>query len=335
MSTATRYAQVLEVAEREGVDGHVRHADGRALVPELAVMEKMLIGVARQGPFEAGPAAQHLLGAGGKRLRPTLLFLVARLFGQEPGGLPELAAVAELIHSATLLHDDVIDMGDERRHQPAARVIWGNAVSVLAGDFLLTRSLKLALASGVPQAMPSLLDVLDRMVGAEIHQLALRGQLSATEKDYWEVVDGKTASLFEWCAEIGARAGGATDAQARAAARFASQLGSAFQVVDDLIDFQGSPEVAGKSVLRDLKEGKLTLPVLRALDKRPDLRPHVVAGAPEWLGAALQSTGVTAEVQGEVRKRLDSALEALHQLPDVPLRAALEALARASVERTS
>lgn len=334
MQAAARYAEVLEVAEREGVDGPVRLADGRALVPELQVLERMLLGLAKTAPGNAAQAAGHLLAAGGKRLRPMLLFLTARAFGREPEGLAELAAVAELTHSATLLHDDVIDMGDERRHQPAARTIWGNAVSVLAGDFLLVQALIVSRKTAVAEACPALLSVMDRMVCAEIHQLALRGQITAREQDYWEVVDGKTASLFEWCAEMGALAGGATPAQAKSAARFASELGTAFQVVDDLIDFEGSPEVAGKSVLRDLAEGKLTLPVLRALEKRPELRPAVVGGKDlEGLGRALQETGVAAGVRAEVEQRLARAMAALHELPASPIRSALEALSRAAVER--
>jgi len=336
MQAATRYAEVLEVAEREGVDGPVRLADGRALVPELQVLEKMLLGLAKTAPGNAAPAASHLLAAGGKRLRPMVLFLCARAFGEEPRGLAELAAVAELTHSATLLHDDVIDMGEERRHQPAARVIWGNAVSVLAGDFLLVQALLLARASARPQSADALLKVMERMVAAEIHQLALRGQISAREHDYWEVVSGKTASLFEFCAEQGALAGGASAEQAKAAARFATELGTAFQVVDDLIDFEGKPEVAGKSVMRDLAEGKLTLPVLRALEARPELRPQVAAcDAPEALGKALQATGVATQVRREVNERLESALAALRELPESPVRVALEALSRAAVDRSA
>lgn len=336
MHAAARYAEVLEVAERESVDGPVRLTDPRALVPDLAVLEKMLLGLAKTAPGNAAPAAAHLLAAGGKRLRPMLLFLCARAFGQEPQGLASLAAVAELTHSATLLHDDVIDMGDERRHQPAARTIWGNAVSVLAGDFLLVQALMLSRQSPLPQALPAILSVMDRMVAAEIHQLALRHQVSARESDYWEIVSGKTASLFEWCAEMGALAGGGSPEQARTAARFASELGTAFQVVDDLIDFEGSPETAGKSVLRDLAEGKLTLPVLRALEKRPELRPLVARGeAPASLGQALQETGVAAPIRAEVEARKDRALAALHALPESPVRAALEALSRAAIERSA
>lgn len=334
MEAAARYAEVLEVAEREGVDGRVRLVDGRALVPELAVLERMLLSVARSGPGDAAPAARHLLEAGGKRLRPMLLFLVARLFGHEPRGLPELGAVAELAHSATLLHDDVIDMGEERRHQPTSRTIWGNAVSVLAGDFLLTRALSLCHEAGSPVAMGKLLRTMERMVAAEIRQLALRGRADATEADYWQVVDGKTASLFEWCAEVGALAGGATPGQAATAARYARELGIAFQVVDDLIDFQGSADVAGKSTLRDLAEGKLTLPVLRALERRPELRARVARGeGDEELGRALQATGAGLSVQHEVDARLEAAFDALFQLPEGPYRFALETLSRAAVAR--
>jgi octaprenyl-diphosphate synthase len=336
MHAATRYAEVLEVAEREGVDGPVRLADGRALVPELQVLERMLLGLAKQAPGNAAQAAGHLLAAGGKRLRPMLLFLCARAFGREPARLAELAAVAELSHSATLLHDDVIDMGEERRHQPAARLIWGNAVSVLAGDFLLVQALRVAGESVLPASQGALLQVMERMVAAEIHQLALRGQTTAREQDYWEVVDGKTASLFEWCAQMGALAGGATAAQAESAARFARELGVAFQVVDDLIDFEGDPSVAGKSVLRDLAEGKLTLPVLRALELRPELRAQVAAcDAPESLGKALQATGAGASVRAEVDARLERALAALHELPESPVRAALAALSHAAVRRSA
>jgi octaprenyl-diphosphate synthase len=258
-------------------------------------VEAELPRLASGGPGVAALAARHLLEAGGKRVRPLLLVLSARAAGGPPPkdggaggpvrGLPRgeleerLAQAAELVHAATLLHDDVLDDGRVRRGVPAARVLWGNAASVLGGDFLLVRALELTASSGITGTLDELLESIARMIDGEALQLAHRGRADLEPPEYRAVVDGKTASLFAWCGRAGARLAGAPDPVVEALGTYGLHLGHAFQIVDDVLDVEGDPRKLGKSVLSDLHEGKLTLPLLYALEGEPALRERLQAAA--------------------------------------------------------
>ncbi len=268
----------------------------RALTGDvIARLDEALPRLADGGPGLAAEAARHLLSAGGKRVRPLLVVLARRACSGAPSisdAEASLAQAAELVHAATLLHDDVLDDGRIRRGLPAARVLWGNAASVLGGDFLLVRALELTAAAGVDGALTELLLAIARMIDGEALQLAHRGRADLDAAGYLAVVDGKTASLFAWCGRAGARLAGAPEPHIDALGAYGLHLGRAFQIVDDVLDVEGDPQALGKSVLCDLREGKLTLPILYALDGDPSLRRQLQAAhdldeTPPALAAAL------------------------------------------------
>src|SRR5947209_4891370 len=242
-------------------------------------LERMLLAAARKAPRELTGAAVDLIRAGGKRVRPLLLLLSARAARPQrrsPGRVA-LALVAELVHSATLLHDDVIDDGLTRRGLPAPRVVFGNAVSVLSGDWLLAASLELALRSRAPGAVEALVRTLRLLVEGEARQLSLRGSTSFTADDALQIAHLKTGSLFAFCGEAGALAAGAP-AEVRTALRdFGLRAGSAFQIADDLLDFESDTATLGKAVLADVTEGKPSLPLAIALKRLPPLREEMAA----------------------------------------------------------
>jgi octaprenyl-diphosphate synthase len=280
----------------------------------IARVEETLPRLADGGPGVAGLAARHLLAAGGKRVRPLLVVLSARTLGgvaRLDGAEEALAQSAELVHAATLLHDDVLDDGRVRRGVPAARVLWGNAASVLGGDFLLVRALELTAATRVPGALEELLLAIGRMIDGEALQLAHRGRADLTVDGYRAVVDGKTASLFAWCGRAGARLQAADEPVAEALGMYGLHLGRAFQIVDDVLDVEGDPKTLGKSVLVDLHEGKLTLPVIYALEKEPKLRAELEAASCDDEPGALADDVAQAvhRHRGAERARADAVLE--------------------------
>ncbi|HEU4385327.1 MAG TPA: polyprenyl synthetase family protein, partial [Anaeromyxobacteraceae bacterium] len=263
--------------------------------------------------------------------------------GGEMAAAVPLAAAAELTHSATLLHDDVIDDGPVRRGQPASRVIWGNTVSVLAGDWLLARALEIVnghAARGL--ALPALLRTMRRLVEGEVKQLSLRGGFHATEQDYFEVIDGKTASLFGWATAAGAWAAGADGEAPESLSRFGEGIGMAFQLVDDALDYAADPQQLGKHLGTDLAEGKATLPLIRALAAEPRLRERLgpiadgtappESAAAEVIEAVRRSGGVEA-ARALAREHTRGAMAALARVPDGPHRRALADAAAALTER--
>jgi octaprenyl-diphosphate synthase len=209
---------------------------------------------------------QYLQSGGGKRLRPALLLLCSRLFGPPPACAIRLAAVVEMIHTATLVHDDVIDLARQRRGRPSTNVIWGNHMSVLAGDWLYMQAFQVALRERNFHLLDALISLTQMMVEGELLQLERLQKVDITEADYMELVDRKTASLFSACARLGAIAAGASEAHENQLADFAWNLGMAFQVVDDILDFTSTEKVLGKPSGNDLREGKVTLPLIYALE---------------------------------------------------------------------
>ena len=208
----------------------------------------------------------YLLGGGGKRLRPALLLLAAGYAGYRGDSAIRLGAVVELIHSATLIHDDVIDGANTRRGRPSANSRWGNHRSVLAGDWLYMQSFQMALTERNFKILDVLIELTQDMVEGELVQLTKLGRADLTEEDALELAARKTARLFSGCARLGAVLGNLDDAGEQALADYGHFAGLAFQLVDDLLDFTASPEKLGKPVLSDLKEGKLTLPLIYAFD---------------------------------------------------------------------
>jgi octaprenyl-diphosphate synthase len=315
-----------------------RHmADVEALLDEdMQALEASLVATVADGLEPATDAARHLVTRGGKRVRPLAMLLSAACFGPVPLAVRELAVVAELVHSATLLHDDVVDDGMERRGAPAARRLWGNAVSVLAGDLLLSHALERTLAVA-PAAMPDLVATLRRLVDGEVVQLRGRQRLDISEATYERVLRDKTASLFGWSTRVGARLGGASLAQQEMLASFGERLGVAFQLVDDVLDYTG--EGTGKTLLADLAEGKVTLPLVLAVRGRPELEAEVrrihegdAAALPAVRRAVVES-GACDEVRLRARQATERAVSALAHVPPGPARELLRGVALELAER--
>src|SRR6195256_3537651 len=209
---------------------------------------------------------QYLQSAGGKRLRPALLLLSAKLVGNGGPSAIQLGAVVELIHAATLVHDDVIDVAQTRRGRPSANVQWGNHTCVLAGDWLYMQAFQVALRERNFHILDLLISLTQMMVEGELIQLDRIGRIGITEADCMELADRKTACLFSACAKLGAVAGGADTPTEEKLGEFAWNLGMAFQLIDDMLDFTSREQTLGKPVGGDLKEGKVTLPLVYALE---------------------------------------------------------------------
>src|SRR5216684_2229001 len=234
---------------------------------DLVLVEHEL---ARQTSAAFEPVSEitsYLLGGGGKRLRPALLLLSARYAGRSnSAGAIRLAAVVELLHSATLIHDDVIDTANTRRGRPSANSRWGNHRSVLVGDWLYMLSFQMALEERNFRILDILIDLTQKMVEGELIQLEKIGRIDVTEEDALRLATYKTACLFSGCARLGAVLGGMEEASEEALAEYGRYAGLAFQLVDDVLDFTASAEQLGKPVLSDLKEGKVTLPLIYAME---------------------------------------------------------------------
>ena len=233
---------------------------------DLLLVEQEL---ARQSATAFEPVSEitgYLLGGGGKRMRPALLLLANRYAGRRREGSIRLAAVVELLHSATLIHDDVIDSADTRRGRPSANSRWGNHRSVLAGDWLYMQSFQMALEERNFRILDVLIDLTQKMVEGELIQLAKIGRIDVTEEDALKLATHKTACLFSGCARLGAVLGGLEGDEEEALADYGKYAGLAFQLVDDLLDFTASAEQLGKPVMSDLKEGKVTLPLIYAME---------------------------------------------------------------------
>ena len=306
---------------------------------DLAYIESALRAAALQGERPGSDAAQHLVSAGGKRIRPVTVLLSAACFGEVVPAARELAVVAEMIHSATLLHDDVIDDSAERRGQPTARKVWGNAVSVLAGDLLLTHALDRTLVAA-PETLPDLLATLRRLVDGEVIQLRGRSQLDTTETVYFRILEAKTASLFGWAARAGATVGGAEERERLALGVFGERMGVAFQLVDDALDYAGDPAETGKTMMTDLNEGKVTLPLVLALGQAPHLRAALAearAGdraSAETLGEAVRAMAVCEEVRRRAAAETARAIAALDDVRPSEARDMLASLASELTSRT-
>jgi len=286
-------------------------------------------------------AAHHLLDLRGKHLRPLCVALASR-FGE---GFTEkargLAVAVELVHSATLLHDDVVDVAERRRGEPAACVVYGNAASIFAGDWLLVAALRRIAAAGVEGLLDRMLGVIDEMIVAESIQLERRGNVTGTREDYFAIIEGKTAALFRWAMIAGARVARLPPAAEAALERFGLHLGVAFQAVDDELDFADG---TGKDPLADLREGKITYPLVVAMERDTALHARLVTLLAEPLprrdelaaiAAAVRATGALAATRALAEEHVERALAMLDELPAGPPRDALVTVALASLERTS
>ncbi|MCD9096252.1 polyprenyl synthetase family protein [Luteimonas fraxinea] len=285
--------------------------------------------------------AEHIVSAGGKRLRPMLVMLAGRATGTISAEHHQLAAIVEFIHTSTLLHDDVVDESDLRRGRSTANAIWGNAASVLVGDFLYSRSFQLMVELDRMPVMRILADTTNRIAEGEVLQLLHVRNPDTDEAAYLNVIERKTAVLFAAGTKLGALASGADEATQQALYDYGMQLGYAFQIADDVLDYSGDADALGKNLGDDLAEGKATLPLIHAMaqatpDVRARLRTIVETGdtdaLPEVL-AAIDAAGSLDYSRARALEYAEAAERALAGLGDNAAVAALRGLARYAVER--
>ena len=321
---------------------------GAQLAQDVGEVDKALSEMAAARGDLAERAAGHLLHHPGKRIRASCALLASRL-GPMAAQAParEAAIAAELVHAATLLHDDVIDEGTERRGVEAARVVYGNSASILGGDHLLVEALRRVHKTGAPALMSELLQTIADMVAAEAIQLERRGIATQDAPDelattYLAIARGKTAALFRWALRSGARLSGLASADVDAIGEFGESLGLAFQLVDDALDLDGDPAVTGKNALADLREGKITWPLLVALSRDPGIATVMQDGGDLTAIAArdlsaiadrIRATGAARETRAEAARHVKEGLRALAQLPDSPARRAFAALVEGTLGR--
>ncbi len=333
LATRTRPAGV-----RAGSPGSRIHGPAQALAlvaAELGEADRELRALVHTDVAAVPEVAGYLLDAGGKRLRPALTALGARAVGFD-GPVARLMCVGELLHLGSLLHDDVVDEAVTRRGRAAAHRVYGNAVTVLTGDFCLARSVWLAAVEGGAEAVTALGETVTEMAEGEVLQLQRAGDLSCTHDQYLDVVARKSAALIAWCAAAGAWAAGEVE-HAASLQRFGRAVGIAFQITDDVLDYADG---TGKDPGADLRERKVTLPLILAMGRDPGLRRVLEAEAPErdalpGLIDRVRATGALEAALAEARRRAALAVDALSDLPDGDGRDALAVLAAYLVERAT
>lgn len=290
-----------------------------------------------------GQVARYIIAAGGKRLRPALLLLICGALGYRDALRLELAAVVEFIHTATLLHDDVVDESTLRRGNATANEAFGNPASVLVGDFLYSRAFQMMVQARSMRIMEVLADATNVIAEGEVQQLMNMHNADLDEAGYLQVIRSKTAKLFEASARVGAILAGAPPALEQACADYGQALGTAFQVIDDVLDYAGDAAVMGKSLGDDLREGKATLPLIAAMqrgsaDQRALIRGAIETGSTELLGeviAIVRATGALEVARQAAAGEARRAMKAARALPDGPHGASLLQLAAQLLERQS
>ncbi len=285
--------------------------------------------------------AQYIIGAGGKRIRPQLVLLVANAYGYSGTHHHELAAVVELIHTATLLHDDVVDESSMRRGRKTANALFGNAASVLVGDFLHSRAFQMMVAIDDIQVMRILADATNVLAEGEVLQLLNMHDSDLTEERYLQVIRSKTAKLFEAAAQLGARVAGASEDAIEAAAEYGRSLGTAFQLIDDVLDYSGNAADIGKNVGDDLREGKSTLPLIYLIQHGTPTQRELVRACIEngdeqhfdQILAAITTSGALEYTTRQAQQAADRAVAALVHMPENRFKASLLELCRFAVKR--
>lgn len=286
---------------------------------------------------------QYIIDAGGKRLRPLLVLLSANSCGYNGSQHASLAAIIEFIHTATLLHDDVVDTSDLRRGRATANAKYGNAPSVLVGDFLYSRAFQMLVAIGNMNIMKIIADTTNIISEGEVQQLINAGNPNTSETEYNEVIRKKTAQLFDAAAETGAVLAGASPEQQSAMGKYGHHLGMAFQLVDDALDYDGNTEELGKNVGDDLAEGKPTLPLIYAMqhgstEQATLIRKCIENGGIDQMDAilkAIHTTGALAYTMDCAREHSLQAKSCLANLPDSKEQRALYELADFAIQRSS
>lgn len=286
--------------------------------------------------------AEYIIGGGGKRLRPLVVVIAARACGYTGMRHAEAAAIIEFIHTATLLHDDVVDGSKLRRGRDTANSVWGNDASVLVGDYVYSRAFEMMVSLGNMRIMDVMASATNKIAEGEVLQLMNAHDPDTTEERYFEVIYRKTAKLFEAGTQVSAIVAGADAKLEAAMMAYGKHLGTAFQLIDDALDYRADRGQLGKNLGDDLAEGKPTLPLIYALKhgtetQRSTIRASIEAGDLAQLAVitdAIESTGGLAYTARLARQEAKLAIEALTDLPDSPYKQALRELADFSVDRT-
>ena len=312
----------LIAADLEAVDDEIR----RELASDVVLINQL---------------GHYIINSGGKRLRPMLVLLAARGLGYQGPHHVTLAAVVEFIHTATLLHDDVVDASDMRRGKDSANAVWGNEASVLVGDFLYSRAFQMMVRAGDMQIQRVFAEATNRIAEGEVLQLLNVHDPDTDETRYFDVIERKTAKLFEAATEIGGLLAGASDDQLAALRDYGMQLGVAFQLIDDVLDYAGNEATFGKHVGDDLAEGKPTLPLIVAMregsdEQRERIRAAIESGGIEHLDAVMQAvhaTGALEYARNKAQSAINAAKNAIRLLPQNDFMRSLETIADLTVHR--
>ena len=324
-----------------------RFADVQALAAaDMAAVNALIRGRLASDVVLINQIAEHIIGSGGKRLRPMLVLLAAQAAGyggRDRGAAHHimLAAVVEFIHTATLLHDDVVDESDLRRGRKTANALWGNAASVLVGDFLYSRAFQMMVEADEMRVMRILADTTNRIAEGEVLQLLNIHNPDVDEAAYLRVIERKTAVLFSAATRLGGVLAGLPPAQEEALARFGLQLGFAFQIADDVLDYVSDAGTLGKNIGDDLAEGKATLPLIYAIERAApaqaaSLRRAIETGGLDSLDnivAAIRDSGAIERALDQAQKYANAAKAALFTIANSPARDAMLVLADYALQR--
>jgi octaprenyl-diphosphate synthase len=293
------------------------------IAPDMGEVDRVIAHRLDSGVPLVGQVSHYIIASGGKRLRPALLLLTCGALGYQGAQRFNLAAVVEFIHTATLLHDDVVDESALRRGKPTANEAFGNPASVLVGDFLYSRAFQMMVGAQNMRIMEVLADATNVIAEGEVLQLMNMHNADLDEAGYLQVIRSKTAKLFEASARVGAILAGADAALEDACAQYGQALGTAFQVIDDVLDYDGDAAVMGKSLGDDLREGKATLPLIAAMQRGSDSQRQLIRGAIEngsvtllsEVIAIVQATGALDIARQAATKEAERAIAAARQLP--------------------
>ena len=324
-------------------DSSAQQLVNRLIGPDMAAVDKIITQRLSSGVPLVGDVAQHIILAGGKRLRPVLLLLMAGALGYRGSQHHLLAAVIEFIHTATLLHDDVVDDSKLRRSKPTANALFGNPASVLVGDFLYSRAFQMMVECQNMRILDIVADATNVIAEGEVMQLMNMHDASLDEAGYLNVIRSKTAKLFEASTRLPAVLAQSDAATEAACAAYGQALGTAFQVIDDVLDYDGDAALMGKNLGDDLREGKATLPLIVAMQRgnaeECALIKHAIehgeVQALQTIASIVRNTGAMEATRQAASTQAQTALDALSALPDNPYKNALATLAQQLLTRQS
>ncbi len=321
----------------------LKEAALRALAPIAADMQEVERVISEEMTSAVGHVeeiARYITSAGGKRMRPALLIMMARAMGGDAKKSAYLGAVIEILHTATLMHDDVVDEGKMRRGRETANARWGNGPAVLVGDFLYTRSFQMMVRAGNLRVMQALADAANRLSEGEVLQMHNAHNPDMDESRYFAVIERKTACLFEAAAHMAAALAEAPAEQEDACARYALHLGNAFQIIDDILDYNGQSEAIGKNLGADLREGKVTLPLLYAMQlgsdaERNQIREAIVKGDGDFeaISRIVLNSGALVKCRERALTEVQKGIDALEALPAGQFKDSLVQFISLSVQR--